>query len=65
MVSEMVHLGVGEAVIFIDKYDTGSGPAPTIEYKVGDSEENCAADDWNTYTGAFQSTGYVQIRVSN
>lgn len=65
MISEMVELGAGNATITIDKYDTGSGPAPTIEYKNGDSEANCDADSWNVYSGEFTSLGFVRIRVSN
>jgi len=65
MESEIVHIGVNQVQILIDKYRTGSGSSPTIKYKDGDTEENCDLDTWNTYTGPFSSSGYNRIRVEN
>jgi hypothetical protein len=62
---EVVNIGANSVKIEIDLYGTGSGPAPTIKYKDGDTYANCLADTWNTYTGAFASTGFVQIRVEH
>jgi len=65
MQSYPVHIGTGTVSIEYDKYDTGSGVPPTVEYKDGDSVVNCEADSWNTYSVPFVSSGYVQIRVTN
>jgi hypothetical protein len=58
----MVNVGTIEIEILYDNYQSGSGPAPTIKYKDGDSEANCNADTWNTYSVPFTSAGYVKIR---
>ena len=63
--SEVVYMGAETVEILIDKYQTGSGDFPTIQYKDGSSKANCLADSWNNYTEPFVSTGYVQIRVEN
>jgi len=65
MESEIVNIGVNAVIIEIDKYQTGSGGIPTIEYKDGDSAANCESDTWHTYVTSFESTGFVKIKVSN
>jgi len=64
MESEVVNIGANTVKITLDKYGAGSGPAATVEYKDGDSEANCEADTWNSYTVPFVSTGYVKIKVA-
>jgi hypothetical protein len=59
------NLGAGVAYIDIDTYDTGSGPAPTIDYKTGTTKANCEADSWNTYNGtSFTGTGWVKVKLN-
>jgi hypothetical protein len=62
--SETWNLGAGNATILIDSYQSGSGPAPTIEYKTGDSKANCDADTWHAYSGGFTSKGWIKVRLS-
>jgi hypothetical protein len=63
MESEMVDIGAGEEVQLIDgKYDATVGSL-IIKYKDGDTEANCDADTWNTYSATFISDGYVRCRV--
>jgi hypothetical protein len=62
--SETWHLGSMEAKITYDKYGTGSGDAPTIQYKTGTTRVNCEADTWNVYNGtSFTCTGWAKIKV--
>jgi len=67
MVSETWQLGIFEAVIDYDYYQSGSGPVPTIEYKTADTEVNCeAVGSFTTYDGtSFTCLGWVIIRVAN
>lgn len=63
--SETWQLGAGEAKITIDKYGgLGTGNA-VIEYKTGDTEANCDADNWHVYNGtSFTCAGWAKIKVS-
>lgn len=62
---ETRYVGAGEMVIAIDKYQTGSGPIPTIEYKTGATRVACEADSWNVYNGtSFTCTGWAKVRMS-
>lgn len=61
--SEVVNVGANEIEIIVDNYQSGSGPAPVVKYKDGDSEANCEADSWNTYSAPFTSSGYIKVRV--
>lgn len=61
--SDPWHLGVLAASIKIDKYQTGSGPAPIIQYKTGATEGACIADTWNVYNGVwFACLGWVKVK---
>jgi len=63
-VSETWYLGAIEAKIVYDKYGTGSGDAPTIQYKTGTTRVNCEADTWHVYNGtSFTCTGWAKIKV--
>jgi hypothetical protein len=61
--SEIINIGTGQIDIIIDEYQSGSGDSPVIKYKNGNSEANCNADSWNTYSAPFNSLGYIKIRV--
>ena len=63
MESEVINIGDNKVEILIDEYQTGSGPAPVIKYKDGNSVSNCNADSWNIYSVPFDSTGFVKIRI--
>jgi hypothetical protein len=65
-VSPTWNLGAGEAVILIDKYQSGSGPTPAlIEYKTGVTKAAAEADTWTTYDNvSFTSLGWVKVRVT-
>ena len=61
MESEVVNIGAVSVEIEVNKY-IGS-PVGTVKYKDGSSAENCEADTWSEYSSAFDSAGYVKIRV--
>ena len=57
-------LGAGEAEILIDKYGTGYGPAPVIQYRTAITGLGVLVASWVTYNGvSFTSLGWVQIRL--
>ncbi|GAF99114.1 unnamed protein product, partial [marine sediment metagenome] len=59
-------LGSITAVIKIDKYQTGSGPAPIIHYKTAVNEVGLGAASWTLYNGvSFASLGYIQLRLTH
>ena len=59
---ETWNLGVMRCSITTDKYESGSGSL-TIKYKDGVDQSACEADSWNVYTGAFDCTGWIKVRV--
>ena len=59
--SEVVNTGATTWSISQNSYRAGD--SVTISYKTGDSVANCEADTWHTYSGAFESSGYVKIRA--
>jgi len=56
--------GTMKATIEIDHYGSGSGPAETLHYKTGVTKEACEAAGWTAYSGQFNSTGWVKIRIT-
>jgi len=63
-VSDTVYVGPFTGMIYIDKYDTGEGPAPKIEYKTGETENICDAFAWHEYDGSsFESLGWVKLKL--
>jgi hypothetical protein len=66
MESPARYLGALTAYIAIDKYQTGSGPLPTIQYKTGATRVACEADSWNAYNGtSFECAGWAKIKVTH
>jgi len=61
--SEIIQLLTQQVYIAVDQYNTGSGDPITIKYKNGNSEANCNADTWNTYSVPFNSLGFIKIRM--
>ena len=62
--SEDWYLGAMEAVIKVDKYQTGSGPAPVIQYKTATTGAGLVAASWVTYNGvSFTSLGWIKLRI--
>jgi len=58
------YLGAFTAVIRIDKYQTGSGPAPVIQYRTATTNGGLSIATWFTYDGvSFVSLGWIQIRL--
>lgn len=57
------YLGTMTAIIEIDKYQSGSGPTPTIEYRTATTRSGCLAASWNNYGTSFISLGWIQIRL--
>jgi len=52
------------AVIRVDKYQTGSGPAPVIHYKTATTKAGLGAEVWTLYNGvSFVSLGWIQLRI--
>ena len=63
MESEVWELGSGSnATIVRDKYASGSG-TPAILYKTA-TTAGALPSGWTSYTGSFESSGFVQIRVN-
>lgn len=64
-ISQVWYLGVFEAVIDIDKYNTGTGSGYTIYYRTGATSVACLAASWTLYNGtSFTSLGWIQIRIT-
>ena len=52
------------AIVKVDKYQTGSGPAPIIQYKTASTEFGLIAESWTLYDGvSFLSLGWIQLRL--
>jgi len=52
------------AIIQVDKYNTGSGPAPVVQYKTATTSGGLGAAIWTVYNGvSFVSLGWIQIRL--
>ena len=63
MESEIWNLGAGSnAAISANYYRSGVGGEPTIQYRTSPSAG--MSGGWNSYTGTFTSSGYVQIKIS-
>jgi hypothetical protein len=57
-------LGAMEAIIKVDKYQTGIGPAPVIQYRTSVTLAGLIVASWSTYNGvSFTSLGWIQIRI--
>ena len=57
------YLGTMTAVIKVDKYMTGYGPAPVIQYRTAATKATLLVTAWSTYNGvSFTSLGWIQIR---
>ena len=62
--SEDWNLGPMEAIIRLDKYQTGSGPAPTFYYKTSATQGGLAGEGWTLYNGvSFTSVGWIKLRI--
>ena len=58
------YLGSFEATIFVDKYRTGSGPAPIIFYKTATTKTGLSTETWTIYNGvSFTSLGWVKLKI--
>jgi hypothetical protein len=54
------------AIIRVDKYQTGSGPAPVIHYKTAVTSAGLGAAIWTLYDGvSFVSLGWIQLRITH
>ena len=59
------NLGVVGATIKIDKYQSGSGNAPIVQYKTGATEAACELDTWHVYNGvSFSCLGWVKVKLT-
>jgi hypothetical protein len=61
--SDTREIGIGSVSIWLDQYDAGSGSVK-IEYKTGDTEENCNAAAYQDYVGAFDCLRWVKVRLT-
>lgn len=65
-IGEDWYLGVMEAVITVDKYQTGSGPAPIIHYITAATKAGLAIGSWTLYDGvSFTSLGWIKLRITH
>lgn len=63
MESEIVNTGATTWTIALNQYDTGDNV--TIKYKTAATSAGIAGASWTTYSGAFESSGYVKIRLEH
>jgi len=63
MVSQIVDTGPRHVELLQNIY--GAGDNAFIRYRTGSTEKTCDAAGWITYTGAFLSIGFVQIRIES
>jgi len=63
MVSEVVHTGTVSIVIAYNVY--AAGDTINLDYRHGNTPANCELAEWNDYSAAFESLGYVQVRVTS
>jgi hypothetical protein len=65
-ISEDWYLGAIEAVIKVDKYQTGSGIAPIIHYKTAATRAGLTGASWVLYNGtSFTSVGWFKLRITH
>ena len=65
-IGEDWNLGVMEAVIKVDKYQTGSGPAPIIHYITAATQAGLLIGSWTLYNGvSFTSLGWIKLRITH
>ena len=64
MESEDWYVGLGSTMILIDKYGTTGFGTPTVEYKTAATQGALSGVGYSPYSGAFQSLGWIKIRVS-
>ena len=65
-IGEDWYLGSMEAVISVDKYQTGSGPAPAIYYITAATQAGLAIGVWTLYNGvSFTSLGWIKLRIDH
>lgn len=63
MISEVVATGAVNVVIQYNVYQAGDDI--NLDYRHGDSVANCEAAAWQDYGGAFESLGFLQVRVTS
>jgi len=63
MVSETVNTGAELVALSLNVY--AAGDAVTIYYRTGATQVACEGAAWIAYSGAFASTGYVQIKLES
>ena len=65
-ISDPWYLGSMTAIVRVDKYQTGSGPAPVIHYKTAATSAGLGALSWTLYDGvSFTSLGWIQLRITH
>ena len=64
MESETWNIGSGSVRLRTNLYAAGAG-TPIVKHKEGDSEANCEADTWHTYSSEFSCDGWIKVRVEN
>ena len=62
--SESRYVGTGQTQITINSYKAGKG-TPTIEYRTADNKAACDVAGWVAYVGAFNSLGWVGVRLES
>ena len=63
MVSEVVETGTQFVSLTQNAYNE-AGDDVTLQYRHGATVGDCTSAAWNNYTAAFDSLGYVQIRLT-
>jgi len=61
MESEIVNTGATTWTIALNQYSAGD--SVTIKYKTAATSAGIAGASWTTYSGAFESSGFVKIRL--
>ena len=63
LLSEIWHTGASLVEIILNDYVAGDTP-DNFEYRTGATVGDVGSAGWNSYVGAFNSLGYVQVRLS-
>ena len=64
MISEVVNTSTDTVELLQNEYDP-TGDDVDMDYRHGNSKENCEGAGWNDYSVPFVSLGYVQIRMTS
>jgi len=63
MISEIVYTDTCIITLLQNEYLDGDDV--NLDWRTGNSEAACEADDWNDYVAPFESEGFVQVKITS